>query len=61
MNALQKQLHKLLDDTAADLGFEAGKSIKLEEDPKLGFFFRVTRKDEQVRPIIISCIKRETI
>ena len=48
MTSLKRKLESLLSDVADDLGLEAGKTVKLEEDGKLGFFFRVTRKDEKV-------------
>ncbi len=48
MNQLKRRVHSLLNEAADDLSLEAGKTVKVEEEPKYGFFFRVTRKDEKV-------------
>nr|WCZ58541.1 DNA mismatch repair protein Msh2 [Andalucia godoyi] len=41
------QMQKLLREAADDLGFDAGKSLKLEKHTQHGFVFRVSRKDER--------------
>ncbi|KAL4716195.1 hypothetical protein ACJJTC_013972 [Scirpophaga incertulas] len=47
LEELQTAAEKELNLAARDLGFDSGKSIKLEQNPQNGFFLRVTLKDEQ--------------
>ncbi|XP_050300026.1 DNA mismatch repair protein Msh2 [Anthonomus grandis grandis] len=46
-NAIEEKMQKLLKKAANDLGLEEGKSIKLENNPQHGYFFRITKKEEQ--------------
>ena len=46
MDALETKISKELDKAARELGLEAGKVIKLESTPQLGWFLRVTQKGE---------------
>lgn len=48
MNELETDIQAQLNKAARDLGLEASKTIKLESNNMLGFFFRVTRKEEKV-------------
>ncbi|KAH1028119.1 hypothetical protein HUJ05_001513 [Dendroctonus ponderosae] len=45
---IEEKMQKLLKKAAADLNLEEGKSVKLECNPQHGFFFRITKKEEQV-------------
>lgn len=47
LNKLLSNAEKELKKAARDLGLEAGKSIKMENNAQNGFCFRVTRKEEQ--------------
>ncbi len=51
MNGLKGKLPRLVVEAANDLGLEANKTVKIEEDSRVGFYFRVTRKDEKVRSV----------
>ena len=44
MDNLENDIQGLLGKAARDLGLEANKTIKLESNNQLGYFFRVTRK-----------------
>lgn len=44
---IEEKMQKLLRKAANDLGLEEGKSIKLECNPQHGYFFRITKKEEQ--------------
>ena len=46
MDRLETSISKELDKAARDLNLEAGKVIKLESTPQLGWFLRVTQKGE---------------
>ncbi|KAL7646721.1 UNVERIFIED_CONTAM: hypothetical protein RMT77_001974 [Armadillidium vulgare] len=48
MDELEEGIQKELRKAANDLNLEAGKSIKLESNNQLGYFFRVTLKEEKV-------------
>ncbi|KAB0801844.1 hypothetical protein PPYR_04030 [Photinus pyralis] len=59
---IEEKMQKVLRSAASELGFEAGKSIKLECTEQHGYFFRVTLKEEQALRknknfIIIDAIK----
>lgn len=43
---IEEKIQKVFRCAANDLGFEAEKSIKLDRTDQLGYFFRVTLKDE---------------
>ncbi|CAH0720022.1 unnamed protein product, partial [Brenthis ino] len=47
LDKLQNAADKELNKAARDLGMDAGKTIKLENNPQNGFCFRVTLKEEQ--------------
>lgn len=48
MEQIIAKLPKELNKAAAELGLEAGKTIKLESSSHLGHYYRVTLKDEKV-------------
>ncbi|KAB7498881.1 DNA mismatch repair protein Msh2 [Armadillidium nasatum] len=48
MDELEEGIQKELRKAANDLNLESGKSIKLESNNQLGYFFRVTLKEEKV-------------
>lgn len=45
--AIHKKMQKLLADCADTLGFECGKTVKLDSTEQNGYFFRVTLKEEK--------------
>ncbi|XP_075975314.1 DNA mismatch repair protein spel1 [Anticarsia gemmatalis] len=47
LEQLQTSAEKELSKAARDLGLDAGKTVKLENNPQNGFYFRVTMKEEQ--------------
>jgi len=44
MDHLEEEIKGLLKKAANDLDLEAGKTIKLESNSQLGYYFRVTLK-----------------
>ena len=44
LDSLEVDIQSTLQKVARDLSLEAGKTIKLESNNQLGYFFRVTRK-----------------
>ncbi|XP_062614834.1 DNA mismatch repair protein Msh2-like [Saccostrea cucullata] len=47
INDLEDRIKSQLNKVARDLGVEANKVLKLESSSQLGYFFRVTRKEEK--------------
>ncbi|XP_046847802.1 DNA mismatch repair protein Msh2-like isoform X2 [Xenia sp. Carnegie-2017] len=47
MDQLQQKIPRELNKAASELGLEAGKTIKLETSNQLGYFLRITRKEEK--------------
>lgn len=47
MDSSQSKAERLLSRVASDLGLETNKSVKLESNAQIGYFFRVTLKEEK--------------
>ncbi|XP_077977328.1 DNA mismatch repair protein Msh2-like [Glandiceps talaboti] len=48
IDELEDKIKRELTKSARDLGVEANKILKLESNSQLGYFFRVTRKEEKI-------------
>ncbi|XP_066999492.2 DNA mismatch repair protein Msh2 isoform X2 [Anabrus simplex] len=48
MDESENEIRKLVVNVASDLGLEPNKGLKLESNAQLGYFFRVTLKEEKV-------------
>lgn len=46
--AVEEKIQKALKSAAHDLGVDPGKTIKLECTDRLGYFYKVTLKDEKL-------------
>ncbi|XP_061562727.1 DNA mismatch repair protein Msh2 isoform X2 [Phycodurus eques] len=47
MDAMEKSMQAVLNAAAKELGLEAGKTVKLESSAVLGFYLRITCKEEK--------------
>ncbi|XP_076658764.1 DNA mismatch repair protein spel1 isoform X1 [Halictus rubicundus] len=48
MNEMEEKIQAQLGKVAADLSIDAGKTLKLESNQQLGYYFRITLKEEKI-------------
>lgn len=48
MDEVEEKIQAQLGKVANDLSIEAGKTLKLESNQQLGYYFRITLKEEKV-------------
>lgn len=48
MDETEERIQRQLGKAADDLGMEAGKTLKLESNQQLGYYFRITLKEEKI-------------
>ncbi|XP_050447674.1 DNA mismatch repair protein Msh2 isoform X2 [Cataglyphis hispanica] len=48
MDETEERIQQQLSKAADDLGMEAGKTLKLESNQQLGYYFRITLKEEKI-------------
>lgn len=48
MDETEERIQRQLGKAADDLGMEAGKTLKIESNQQLGYYFRITLKEEKI-------------